>query len=119
MDDDDIISVSPKFLVVSEAAPEREFIRRIVSDAPVAIEVMEVAAAGDVTATCEALACDTYDVVFLDSRMPRKSRQTAVDAIHAANGQPLAILVGPAKMKTREVLDDGLDRKSTRLNSSH
>ena len=58
MDDDDIISVSPKFLVVSEAAPEREFIRRIVSDAPVAIEVMEVAAAGDVTATCEALACD-------------------------------------------------------------
>ena len=49
-----------------------------------------------------------FDVVFADSRMPKAGRQQLLDAIRAAKERPLAILVGAAELKTREVLTDGL-----------
>jgi CheY-like chemotaxis protein len=105
--DDDIISL--RILVVSEAAAERELIRLAASEASVPIEVVEVEAAADATAACELLERDgAFDAVFFDSRMPRSARQAVLDAVHSSSGRPLAILIGAAAIKTREVLTDGL-----------
>ena len=57
----------------------------------------------------ELLARGKYDVVFFDSRIPRQARQDLLNAIRAAPSRPLAILIGAAAMKTREVLTDGLE----------
>ena len=100
--------ISLKMLIVSEAAAERELVRRAALQASVLIDVTEIAAASDVNATLEALKRDNYDAIFLDSRMPKASRQEVLDAAREANGRPLTILVGAAEMKTREVLTDGL-----------
>jgi CheY-like chemotaxis protein len=103
---DDFISL--KMLIVSEAAAERELVRRAALQASVLIDVTEIAAAGDANAALEALKRDNYDAIFLDSRMPKASRQEVLDAARESNGRPLTILVGAAEMKTREVLTDGL-----------
>jgi CheY-like chemotaxis protein len=96
-------------LIVSEAAPEREAVRAAATQASVPIQVEEVDAAADATAACTLLARDgAFDVVLFDSRMPRAERQKLLDATRDASGRPLAILVGAAEMKTREVLTDGL-----------
>jgi CheY-like chemotaxis protein len=98
-----------RILVVSEVAPERELIRRAASGASIPIDVVEVEAAADANATCELLAQGAaFDAAFFDSRMPKAARQKVLDAIRAAKGSPLAILVGAAAMKSREVLTDGL-----------
>jgi CheY-like chemotaxis protein len=60
-------------------------------------------------ATREALKRDSFDIVFFDSRMPKNSRQSVLDAIRAAPNQPIAILIGASAVKTREVLTDGLE----------
>jgi CheY-like chemotaxis protein len=105
--DDDLISL--RILIASEAASERETIRHAAMLASIPIHVEQVAAAGDAKAACARLARDgAFDLVFVDSRMARAERQQALDAVRAASGRPLAILVGPAEMKTREVLTEGL-----------
>lgn len=104
---DDFISL--KMLIVSEAAPERELLRRLAAQASVPIEVTEIEAAADEWAACDALKRERYDVVFLDSRMPKPARQAVLTAVRAAPGRPLAILVGAAALKTREVITDGLE----------
>jgi CheY-like chemotaxis protein len=104
---EDLISL--RMLIVSEAAPEREAVRAAATQASVPIQVEEVDAAADATAACTLLARDgAFDVVLFDSRMPRAERQKVLDATRDASGRPLAILVGAAEMKTREVLTDGL-----------
>jgi CheY-like chemotaxis protein len=104
---EDLISL--RMLIVSEAAPEREAVRAAATQASVPIQVEEVDAAADATAACTLLARDgAFDVVLFDSRMPRAERQKLLDATRDASGRPLAILVGAAEMKTREVLTDGL-----------
>ena len=100
--------ISLKMLIVSEAAAERELVRRAALQASVLIDVKEVAVAGDAKAAVEALKQDNFDAIFLDSRMPKASRQEVLDAARTADGRPLTILVGAAEMKTREVLTDGL-----------
>src|SRR6185503_15012130 len=70
--------------------------------------VSEVAAA-DASAVRDVLAKAEHDVVFFDSRLPKAERQAVLDAIRAAPGRPLAILIGAAALKTREVLTDGLE----------
>ncbi len=105
--DDDFLSL--KMLIVSEAASERELLRRLAAQASVPIEVLEVEAAADPAPACDALKRDSYDIVFFDSRMPKSGRQTLLEAIRAAPGRPLAILIGAAALKTREVLTDGLE----------
>jgi CheY-like chemotaxis protein len=104
---DDIISL--KMLIVSEAAPERELLRRLATHAAVPINVSEIEAAADPFAACAALKRESCDVVFLDSRMPKLSRQSVLEAIRAAPSRPLAILIGAAALKTREVVTDGLE----------
>src|SRR5687768_7718083 len=103
---DDFFSL--KMLIVSEAAPERELVRQAAARTAVPTDVTELEALGDPTATGELLARENYDVVFFDSRIPRHGRQELLDAIRAAPGHPLAVLIGSAAIKTREVLTDGL-----------
>jgi CheY-like chemotaxis protein len=97
-----------KVLIVSEVPGERQLIRHAASQASVPIEIVEVTAAQDSAATCEALANGTFDAVFLDSRMPKAGRQAVLDAARESEGRPLVIFVGAAELKTREVLTDGL-----------
>lgn len=101
---DELISL--RILIVSEAAAERELIRRAALQASIPIEILE-------EPTCDVAACatlmrDGFDVVFTDSRMPKAARLQLLNAIRAAEERPLAILVGAAELKTREVLTDGL-----------
>jgi CheY-like chemotaxis protein len=103
---DDLVLL--KVLIVSEAKPERDLIRRAASQACVPIEIVEITAAQEPGVACDALASGTFDAVFLDSRMPKAGRQGVIDAARASNGRPLVILVGAAELKTREVLTDGL-----------
>jgi CheY-like chemotaxis protein len=99
---------SLRILAISEAAPERESLRQAALRSSVPVEFVEVERAGDSLAGCEALRDAAFDVVFLDSRMPKPERQTVLDAARAAKGNPLVILVGAADMKTREVIIDGI-----------
>jgi CheY-like chemotaxis protein len=104
---DDFFSL--KMLIVSEAAPERELLRQAALQVSVPVDVSEFDAGGDPTAMGELLARGGYDVVFFDSRLAKPVRQLLLDAIRAAPSHPLAVLIGPAQMKTREVLTDGLE----------
>lgn len=100
--------VSLKMLVVSTSVPEREIIRRASTLASILIEVVEVDAKDDGVEACALLARDAADVVFYDSRISKGGRQKLFDAARAAKNRPLAILIGAAELKTREVLTDGL-----------
>lgn len=104
---DDFLTL--RMLIVSEAAAEREIVRRAAVEASIPIEIDEVAVPGDVAAAAEVLARSPYDIVLFDSRMPKVDRQAMLGAVHAAKGRPLAILIGAAEMRTREVLTDGLE----------
>jgi CheY-like chemotaxis protein len=108
---DDFITL--KMLIVSEAVAERELLRRLANQASVPIDVSEVEAAAGEWPACEALKRDRYDLVFLDSRMPKTGRQAVLTAIREAQGRPLAILIGAAALKTREVVTDGLEIDGT------
>jgi CheY-like chemotaxis protein len=103
---DDLVSL--RLLLVSEAAIERELLRRAASTASIPIDVVEPQVASDPAATCDLLAQDHFDAVFIDSRMPRAGREAVLTAARAASARPLVILVGAAELRTREVLTDGL-----------
>lgn len=103
---DDLFSL--RLLIVSEAASERDLLRRAAMQCSVPVEALEVERTGDAEAAIATLRQAAFDVVFLDSRMPRAARQAVIDAARAASGTPLVILIGAAAMKTREVLMDGL-----------
>ena len=102
---DDFVTL--KVLIVSEAPAERELLRRVASQVSVPVDVIEIADAGR-AATCDFLSRDSADVVFLDSRMPKPDRQAVLEAARAAKGLPLVVFVGPADIRTREVMTDGL-----------
>jgi DNA-binding NtrC family response regulator len=104
---DDFISM--KLLIVSEAAPERELLRRASAEASIPVDVSELDAPGDPVAMRELLARQNFDGVFFDSRIAKPARQELLDAIHSAASRPLAILIAPATIKTREVFTDGLE----------
>ena len=57
----------------------------------------------------ELLAHENFDVVFFDSRIAKPARQEFLDAIRTAPSRPLAVLIAPAAIKTREVFTDGLE----------
>ena len=98
---------SLKMLMVSEAAQERELVRQAVAQASTPIHFSELDNTG--AATAELLAQQNYDVVLFDSRIPKAGRQGLLDVIRLAPSRPLAVLVGAAEMKSREVLTDGLE----------
>ena len=104
---DDFISM--KILIVSEAAPERELLRRASAEASIPVEASELDAPGDPVAMSELLARENFDVVFFDSRIAKPARQEFLNVIRAAPSRPLAVLIAPATIKTREVLTDGLE----------
>jgi CheY-like chemotaxis protein len=104
---DDFISM--KILIVSEATPERELLRRASAEAPIPVEASELDAPGDPVAMGELLARQNFDVVFFDSRIAKPARQEFLSAIRAAPSRPLAVLIAPAMLKTREVFTDGLE----------
>jgi CheY-like chemotaxis protein len=108
---DDFVSL--KVLVISEAAPERALVRQAATQASIPIDVSELEAAGDPIAMGELLAKQNLDVVFFDSRIPKLARQELLNAIRAAPSRPLAVLIGAATIKTREVVTDGLEVDST------
>jgi len=104
---DDFISM--KLLIVSEAAPERELLRRASAEASIPIDASELDKPGDPIAMGELLARENFDVVFFDSRIAKLARQELLNVIRAAPSRPLAVLIAPATIKTREVLTDGLE----------
>ena len=57
----------------------------------------------------ELLARQNFDVVFFDSRIAKPARQELLNVIRAAPSRPLAVLIGAAMLKTREVFTDGLE----------
>jgi CheY-like chemotaxis protein len=97
-----------KMLIVSESDSEREAIRHAASQGATPIDIVEVKKTGDAAASRAALAGGAFDVVLLDSRMPKPAREAVVEAARAATGRPLVILVGAAELKSREVLTDGI-----------
>jgi CheY-like chemotaxis protein len=99
---------SLKVLVVSEAAPERELLRQVALQASVPVEFSEADRIGDRVAATSRMTHQNYDVVFFDSRLPKIVKQEFLNIIRAAPSHPLAVLVGPAVIKTREVLTEGL-----------
>jgi CheY-like chemotaxis protein len=99
--------VSFKMLVVSEADAERELLRRAAAEAAFPVDYSEAADTRDVKAVCGLVAQNGLDFVFVDSRMPKADRQAVYDAAQTSPARPLVIFVGPAKLKTREVLSDG------------
>jgi CheY-like chemotaxis protein len=107
---DDFLTL--KMLIVSDAAAEREAIRRVAVEASIPIEVTEVEPGAKINAITDLLSTP-FDIVLFDSRMPKGDRQTLLEAIRAAQSRPLAILVGAAEMKSREVLTDGLEVDGT------
>jgi DNA-binding NtrC family response regulator len=104
---DDFISM--KLLIVSEAVSERELLRRASAEASIPIEALEIDTPGDSVAIRELLARQNFDVVFFDSRIAKPARQELLAAIRSAPSRPLAVLIAPATIKTREVFTDGLD----------
>jgi DNA-binding NtrC family response regulator len=103
----DILSL--QLLIVSEAAPERELVRQAAMQASVMIDVAELGAAGERAETADLLAKQNYDAVFFDSRLPKPVRMGLLALIREARSRPLAVLIGPAAIKTREVFTEGLD----------
>src|SRR5712671_800158 len=95
--------------IVSEAAPERELLRRASAEAPIPVEASELDVPGDPVAMGELLARQSFDAVFFDSRIAKPARQEFLNVIRAAPSRPLAVLIAPATIKTREVLTDGLE----------
>jgi CheY-like chemotaxis protein len=106
MTDDDLISLN--MMIVSDVAADRELFRRALALASVPIQVVELDASDDGVAACATLANEPVDAVLFDSGMSKAGRQRLIEAAHAAKEHPLAILIGAAALKTREVLTDGL-----------
>jgi CheY-like chemotaxis protein len=104
---DDFISM--KVLIVSEAASDRELLRRASAQASIPIDASELDAPGDPATMTELLVRQNFDVVFFDSRIAKLARQEFLNAIRAAPSRPLAVLIAPAMLKTREVFTDNLD----------
>ena len=104
---DDFISM--KMLVVSEAASDHELLRQASAQASIPVDASELGAPGDPIAMAELLARENFDVVFFDSRIARPARQEFLNVIRAAPSRPLAVLIAPATIKTREVLTEGLE----------
>jgi CheY-like chemotaxis protein len=104
---DDLISL--KVAILSDVASERALVRQAAAQASILIEVAELDAGGDPKVTGAAITGESYDVVFFDSRIPKPARLELLAAIRAAPSRPLAVLIGAAEMKTREVLTDGLE----------
>jgi CheY-like chemotaxis protein len=103
---DDVISM--KILIVSEAAPERDLLRRVSAEASIPV-ASELDTPGDPVVMRDLLARENFDAVFFDSRIAKPARQELLDAIRATLSRPLAILIAPAVIKTREVFTDGLE----------
>jgi CheY-like chemotaxis protein len=99
---DDLVSF--KMLVVSEAASERQVLRRAAAEAAFPVDYREIEQVTDPAPTCAVVEKDALDFIFVDSRMPKPARQAVFDAAQAVKGRPL---VGPADHRTREVWSDG------------
>jgi CheY-like chemotaxis protein len=108
---EDLLSL--RILLVSDAAPERELVRRAASHCSIPVEVVELDQASEAIPTCERLQREEFDAVFVDSRMPKIGRQSVIHGAQVAKNRPLIVLVGAAEMKTRNVLTDGLSFDGT------
>lgn len=97
-----------KVLIVSDSAPECEQIRRAASQCSTPMEIAEVEKPHDVSSARVAFRGNIFDVVLLDSEVPRPALQAMFEGARASQGNPLAIFVGPADPGARSVLTDGL-----------
>jgi two-component system chemotaxis response regulator CheY len=88
--------VSLKVMVVSEAAADRELIRRGVGRASLPVLISEVVAGDDESAALKRLASDTFDVVLFDDSLPASAKQALIAAIRGEASQPLAVVLGVA-----------------------
>lgn len=103
---DDLVSFN--MLIVSDVPGERELLRRAALGSSFHVEVAEIEKCVDDKPIRAHFFRENVDFIFLDSRMPKAGRKAVIDAAAEARGHPLVILVGPADIKTREVLTDGL-----------
>src|SRR5689334_22292537 len=100
--------LSLRMLLVSGVPSEREPIRRAASEASVLIEVIETDPANEAAEARGLLKGEPFDLVLSDSPIPKSIHLQLIEAIRAAKERPLSILIGPAELKSREVLTDGL-----------
>jgi CheY-like chemotaxis protein len=96
-------------LVVSETAAERELIRRATQQVSSAIEMTELSEPGERKAAAEMLAQRNFDVVLFDSRLPKPVRLGYLELLREAPSRPLAVLIAPSAIKTREVFTEGVE----------
>jgi CheY-like chemotaxis protein len=87
--------VSLKVMIVSEAAADREVIRRGVGGASLPVVISEIATAGD--AALKSLASDAFDVVLFDEDLPASDKQALIAAIRGEASRPLAVVIGKAQ----------------------
>src|SRR5262245_53922734 len=91
---DDFVSL--KVMIVSEAAADRELIRRGVAGASLPVMISEVVAVGKEQAAPKSLAQDRFDVVLFDESLPASDKEALVAAIHGEPSRPLAVVIGAA-----------------------
>ena len=101
--------VSFTMLVVSDVSAERDLLRRAALNSSFHVEVTEIEKCVDDQPIRALFLRESVDFIFLDSRMPKAGRQAVINAAADAKDNPLVVLVGPADIKTREVITDGLD----------
>jgi CheY-like chemotaxis protein len=89
--------VSLTVMVVSEAAADRELIRRGVGGASLPVMISEIVTVGDEAAALKRLASDTFDVVLFDDALPASDKQTLIAAIRGEASRPLAVVLGGAQ----------------------
>lgn len=89
--------VSLKVMIVSEAAADRELIRRGAAGASLPVMISEVATAGDESAAVKKLAREPFDVVLFDDEMPAPGKQALVAAIRGEAFRPFAVALGEAQ----------------------
>jgi two-component system chemotaxis response regulator CheY len=89
--------VSLKVMVVSEAAADRELIRRGVGGASLPVMISEIVTVGDESAAIKGLAEDSFDVVLFDEGLPAPDKQALIAAIRGEASRPLAVVIGEAQ----------------------
>jgi CheY-like chemotaxis protein len=96
-----------KVLIVSDAAQDREALRRAAAQCSAPAEIAEVAKVR-AASVCERLQDDAFDVVFLDSMVPNPAREEILSAVRLAKSKPLTILLGPAETSAGASPTDGV-----------
>ncbi|MBX9841046.1 MAG: response regulator [Xanthobacteraceae bacterium] len=91
---DDFVSL--KAMIVSEAAADRELIRRGAAGASLPVIISEVVTTGGESAALRNLASETFDVVLFDDGLASSDKEVLLAAVRGEASRPLAVVIGEA-----------------------